>query len=195
VATDEERRSKAAAYAREWRRKRGAKEVRRAGPLDPARVTSLYDSGLSCSEIGRELDCSAEHVRRTLRRIGHERRGCGAAGRRREDNPFYETGRSIDKSGYVLVLHPDRPGYIREHRLVMQQHIGRELLPGEVVHHRNGVRDDNRIENLLLYASNADHLRDELTGRVPNWTPEGKARMLEACRRPRGKRRAATPTG
>lgn len=60
-------------------------------------------------------------------------------------------------NGYVMVWAPDHPhaqkGRVFGHRLAMERAIGRVLLPGESVHHRNGVRDDNRIENLELWVS------------------------------------------
>ena len=63
-------------------------------------------------------------------------------------------GRYIDKTGYVLLTNRKGDnGYQQpEHRFVMEQMLGRKLLPHETVHHRNGIRHDNRPENLELWS-------------------------------------------
>ena len=85
-----------------------------------------------------------------------------------EKNPSWKGGKIIASTGYVIVYSPDHPsadskGYVREHRLVMEAHLGRTLSPIEVVHHINGIKTDNRIENLMLFSSDSEHLRNRRT--------------------------------
>lgn len=74
-------------------------------------------------------------------------------------------------AGYIVVkLLPGSPYFpmtasrrrILEHRLIMAQHLGRCLYSWEIVHHKNGVRDDNRLENLELLPSIVNIAQDRL---------------------------------
>lgn len=69
-------------------------------------------------------------------------------------NAAWKGGRFKSTHGYIEVYSPSHPfrqgNYVKEHRLVMEGHIGRYLTEDEVVHHINHKRDDNRIENLQI---------------------------------------------
>jgi len=83
--------------------------------------------------------------------------------KRAEDSHRWKGGR-VKRKGYILVYAPDHHSiagrgtqrkYILEHRIVMEQKLGRNLEPHETVHHINGVTDDNRPENLELWSVRA----------------------------------------
>ena len=71
-------------------------------------------------------------------------------------NPNWRGGRYQRADGYVTMT-PEPGRRVLEHRLVMERALGRALTAEEVVHHINGDPSDNRIENLQLFASHAEH--------------------------------------
>lgn len=74
-------------------------------------------------------------------------------------------GRNPTKNrGYTMIHVPSHPkanyhGYVGEHTLTMEKTLGRYLEGKEEVHHINGIRHDNRPENLELMKSRSDHLK------------------------------------
>lgn len=76
-------------------------------------------------------------------------------GHRKELHPTWKGGLEIDRDGYVRRYAPDHPWprrnrYVLEHVRVMELQIGRRILPGEVVHHRDHDRQHNNLSNLEL---------------------------------------------
>jgi hypothetical protein len=62
---------------------------------------------------------------------------------------------AITNKGYINIWKDGK--HVYEHRWLIEQKLGRKLLPTEQVHHRNGIRDDNRLSNLELCRDAMDH--------------------------------------
>lgn len=79
-------------------------------------------------------------------------------------NKHQGRGSGMISKGYKYYLDKNHPkssfqGYVAEHVLVMESHLGRHLEPGEVVHHIDRDRLNNDISNLKLYTSQSEHMR------------------------------------
>ena len=75
----------------------------------------------------------------------------------------YEKSNKIPHNGYIWIKLWDHPnhfsgGYVCEHRFLMELKLGRYLTRKEVVHHKNGIRNDNSMENLELLDSQSKHI-------------------------------------
>jgi len=108
----------------------------------------------SVPEIAKECNVGFMTIARWLDRFGIRKIKSYGIIRRGPKAGYWKGGRYKDNaSGYVWVFNPNHPsctkkGYVLEHRLVMEKFMGRHLRPNEIVHHKNKMKDDNRIENL-----------------------------------------------
>lgn len=160
------------------------RKIDRPSRLDPHvdQIRTWTEAGWRIGRIAKELGCSKQTVWNAMEKHGiprHPKHSCPG-----DVNPAWKGGRYFDDDGYVLIYAPDHPyadkaRRVREHRLVMEAHLGRFLLPTEVVDHNDGERAHNNLSNLTLYASNAEHLAATLKGRIPNWTPAGRERIRQ----------------
>ena len=103
-------------------------------------------------DLVQELGRSKQSIDHKAQRLGlkktAERLFANRSERRGEKSPTWKGGKTHNRKGYVVLI--DYGDRIFEHRAVMEAHIGRKLTDDEVVHHINGDKTDNRIENLQL---------------------------------------------
>lgn len=144
----------------------GIQRNRRTVPIE--KVRELAGKGLCAYEIGEALGFCTSAISKAGVRNGIV-----------ITDKFHKG--YITHNGYIMLKIPDHPfadskGYVREHRLVVEDHIGRFLRPDEIVHHTKEVKKDNRIERLEI-TSQAEHTKAHHTGkkgRGPDKKPRKK---------------------
>lgn len=110
----------------------------------------------TCAECGKKFK-APQMRKRTAEQFCNQKCAKIKMGknRKKEKHPNWSGGKWKTKMGYIKILTPK--GYIFEHRVVMEKFLGRLLYKQEMVHHINGVKDDNRIENLKLFKNYKEH--------------------------------------
>ena len=123
--------------------------------IEKKAVRKMRDEGMSQQGIGSALGRSQSFIGRTLDEMGYPR----AEIRTGNKHGSWRGGISINDGGYIMQSVPrddemaamrTSTGYVPQHRLVMARHLGRPLNRTETVHHINGDRKDNSIENLQI---------------------------------------------
>ena len=136
-------------------------------PVDT--VKSMYENGNTQTEIAEFFGVSQKVVWRFMKNHNIKARVAAKRDQRGEKNSSWKGGKRISEQGYVEIYLPNHPkakpnGYVREHMLIAEQMLGRPLKyfginddRTEVVHHINGIKIDNRPENLLVLGVNEHH--------------------------------------
>ena len=151
------------------RREISMKQSNRRTNLPVDTVKSMYENGNTQTEIAEFFGVSQKVVWRFMKNHNIKARVAAKRDQRGEKNSSWKGGKRISEQGYVEIYLPNHPkakpnGYVREHMLIAEQMLGRSLKyfgikddRTEVVHHINGIKTDNRPENLLVLGINEHH--------------------------------------
>lgn len=120
-----------------------------------------------CEHCGTEFEKPNCYLKKTKHHFCCHK--CSSEWRVGERHHYWKGGHSVNCDGYVYRWTKKDRGKI-EHRLVYEKFIGRKLIKGETVHHKNGIKTDNRIENLELW-SKAQPAGQRVEDKI-NWAKE-----------------------
>jgi Mor family transcriptional regulator len=141
------------------------------GDVQELRICALYKTGKTLREIAFKYQCfpNISAISNVLKRYKIKTRKNLRNGKEGKYTSRWKGGVSYDRKGHRKLQVPNYPncnvgGWIYEHRYVMERHLGRFLDELEVVHHINGIPDDNRIENLEIM-THSEHSRLHALGR------------------------------
>jgi hypothetical protein len=123
-------------------------------------IINLHLLGLNCVQIAKKFNCYSGTIRELLKRNNIKL----STGHKLNKHPNWKNGRLISR-GYVYLRKPNHPnankaGYVAEHRLAMEKFLGRYLNKNEVVHHKDGNRGNNIIDNLEVLDTNREHFKN-----------------------------------
>lgn len=137
---------------------------------NPGKLKEVYEKLNSLQKTADYFGVSKKLILNHMKRFNIPRNKRVKADRIKKVDTYHK-GYITTWNGYIKVKAPkyykykDNKGYIMQHRLVMEQHIGRYLAPDEEVHHIDGDKKNNKIENLLLVPRKEHrriHLKDSI---------------------------------
>ncbi|KKN90816.1 hypothetical protein LCGC14_0223990 [marine sediment metagenome] len=144
--------------------------------IDEAWLRKEYKKGRTMIDIGKELGVSKSTIGLRMKEFGIKTRfaPCG------EDNPVWKGGKTIHEDGYIQIrctTHPraHQSGYVFEHILVMEEHLGRYITLDEKIHHIDYDKSNNNIGNLALLESRSAH--NKIVKSLYNLIPK----LLDKC--------------